>query len=235
MPESQHIEYKKSFGKDTIISLVSFANTNGGKVIVGVDDKGKVCGVEIGPEAIVHRDYKNASDIVIKIFDDRIIFTNPGKIFGNQTIQDLERNDYVSSLRNKLLAEAFYLTGDIEKYGTGFIRIRESLEGYPDIKFAFSEQGDFFKAELRYTPKKTPKKISPVVLTELEQTILSAIKNDNTITLIRLAGKLNLSKYTVAEYTDKLKKKHVLQRIGSKRSGYWHVTETSGGAKSNED
>jgi len=45
------------------------------------------------------------------------------KIFGNQTIQDLERNDYISSLRNKLLAEAFYLTGDIEKYGTGFIRI----------------------------------------------------------------------------------------------------------------
>ena len=38
MPESQHIEYKKSFGKDTIISLESFANTNGGKVIVGVDD-----------------------------------------------------------------------------------------------------------------------------------------------------------------------------------------------------
>src|SRR3972149_11097232 len=67
--------------------------------------------------AIVHRDYKNASDIVIKIFDDRIIFTNPGKIFGNQTIQDLERNDYISSLRNKLLPEAFYLTGDIEKYG----------------------------------------------------------------------------------------------------------------------
>ena len=52
MPESQHIEYKKSFGKDTIITLVSFANTNGGKVIVGVDDKGKVCGVEIGPETI---------------------------------------------------------------------------------------------------------------------------------------------------------------------------------------
>ena len=134
--------------------------------------------------AIVHRDYKNASDIVIKIFDDRIIFTNPGKIFGNQTIQDLERNDYVSSLRNKLLAEAFYLTGDIEKYGTGFIRIRESLKSYPDIKFSFSEQGDFFKAELRYTPKKTPKKESIVVLTDLEQTILSAIKNDNTINMV---------------------------------------------------
>jgi len=29
--------------------------------------------------------------------------------------------------------------------------------------------------------------------------------------------------------------KNVLQRIGSKRSGYWHVTETSGDTESNED
>lgn len=55
--------------------------------------------------AVVHRDYKNSSDIVIKIFDDRILFTNPGRIYGNLTIEDLKRDDYVSSIRNKLLAE----------------------------------------------------------------------------------------------------------------------------------
>ena len=52
MSESQHIEYKKSFGKETIISLVSFANTSGGKVIVGVGDNGMVYGIKIGPETI---------------------------------------------------------------------------------------------------------------------------------------------------------------------------------------
>ena len=52
MPESQHIEYKKSFGKETIISLASFANTSGGKVIVGVGDNGMVYGIKIGPETI---------------------------------------------------------------------------------------------------------------------------------------------------------------------------------------
>ncbi len=64
--------------------------------------------------AVVHRDYKSASDVVIKIFDDRIIFTNPGTLYGDLTFKDLERNDYISSIRNKLLAKAFYLTGDIE-------------------------------------------------------------------------------------------------------------------------
>jgi len=66
--------------------------------------------------AVVHRDYKNFSDIIIKIFDNRIIFTNPGRLYGGLSLADLERNDYVSSLRNRLLAEAFYLTGDIERY-----------------------------------------------------------------------------------------------------------------------
>lgn len=106
--------------------------------------------------AMVHRDYKNFSDIIIKIFDDRIIFTNPGRLYGKLSLVDLERNDYVSSLRNRLLAEAFYLTGDIERYGTGFIRIRESLESYPEISFLIEEKGDFFKTELRITNQNTP-------------------------------------------------------------------------------
>lgn len=50
--ETQQIEHKKSFGKEVIISLVAFANTDGGKVIVGVDDKGNVHGVDVGPETL---------------------------------------------------------------------------------------------------------------------------------------------------------------------------------------
>jgi len=67
--------------------------------------------------SVVHRDYRHSSDIVIKIFDDRIVFTSPGRIYGDLTIEELERDDYVSSIRNKLLAESFYLMGDIENMG----------------------------------------------------------------------------------------------------------------------
>ena len=44
-----------------------------------------------------------------------------------------------ASLRNKLVAEAFYLTGSIEKYGSGFIRIRKALRDYPEIEFEIKE------------------------------------------------------------------------------------------------
>lgn len=42
-------------------------------------------------------------------------------------------------LRNKLVAEAFYLTGNIEKYGSGFIRIRKALLDYPEVSFMAEE------------------------------------------------------------------------------------------------
>ncbi|OQY15936.1 MAG: hypothetical protein B6I36_11320, partial [Desulfobacteraceae bacterium 4572_35.1] len=50
--ETQQTEYKKTFGKETIISLVAFANTDGGRVVVGVEDDGAVCGVHVGPETV---------------------------------------------------------------------------------------------------------------------------------------------------------------------------------------
>jgi len=40
-----------------------------------------------------------------------------------------------------VLPEAFYLTGNIEKYGSGFIRIRKALENYPEVSLKISESG----------------------------------------------------------------------------------------------
>ncbi|MBU1344587.1 MAG: hypothetical protein KKE44_09830 [Proteobacteria bacterium] len=48
--------------------------------------------------------------------------------------EDLTREESVSSIQNKLPAKSFYLMGDIEKYGTGFIRIRKFFEEYQDEK-----------------------------------------------------------------------------------------------------
>lgn len=50
LKESRTVEFKYSFGKEVIISLVAFANTRGGKVVLGLDDKGRVTGIELGPE-----------------------------------------------------------------------------------------------------------------------------------------------------------------------------------------
>ena len=85
---------------------------------------------ELVLNSIIHRDYLSPIDIQIKIFDNSISFYNPGGLFGNLTINDLKKDNYRANARNKLIAEAFYLTGDVEKYGTGFIRIRKEIGDY---------------------------------------------------------------------------------------------------------
>ena len=50
--ESETIEFKKVFNRETVETLCAFANTNGGRVLVGVSDAGRVLGVEVGKETI---------------------------------------------------------------------------------------------------------------------------------------------------------------------------------------
>ncbi len=45
MAENQNIEYKESWKTEYLDELCSFANTNGGSLFVGIDDKGNVIGV----------------------------------------------------------------------------------------------------------------------------------------------------------------------------------------------
>ena len=94
---------------------------------------------EVLINAIIHRSYTDGSDIQIKIFDHQISIFSPGTFYGGLSVADIHTDSYRSSLRNKLVAEAFYLTGNIEKYGSGFIRIRQALSDYPELDFKVEE------------------------------------------------------------------------------------------------
>lgn len=48
--ESITVEFKKSFNEDVIETLVAFSNTKGGIVYIGITDKGKIIGIQIGKE-----------------------------------------------------------------------------------------------------------------------------------------------------------------------------------------
>ena len=46
MPENQNIEYKSSWRDEYLKWICGFANAQGGKLYIGIDDNGKVCGVQ---------------------------------------------------------------------------------------------------------------------------------------------------------------------------------------------
>jgi len=72
---------------------------------------------------VIHRDYHDfSSETSIKIFDDRIWFHNPGGLYGGLTLEQLKVR-HPSKSRNPLVMNVMYLSGLVEKYGSGTQRM----------------------------------------------------------------------------------------------------------------
>jgi ATP-dependent DNA helicase RecG len=50
--ESETLEFKASFNEDVLESIGALANARGGIVLIGVEDAGSVCGVQIGKKTV---------------------------------------------------------------------------------------------------------------------------------------------------------------------------------------
>jgi ATP-dependent DNA helicase RecG len=141
-------------------------------------------------------------DLQVKIFDNKITFYNPGTLYGNLTIDALKKDNYQANARNKLIAEAFYLTGDIEKYGSGLIRIRKELKEYPTMKMVFEEIPNGFLSTISYTKQKTSLIEDNVVdnVVEKERQIIGFMLKNEKITAKKIALALALTERTVQRY-----------------------------------
>ena len=140
----------------------------------------------------------------------------------------MQHDDYQASARNKLIVEAFYLTGDIEKYGTGYRRIREALKNYPTMKFDFKEIQGGFLAELSYQKQRlTENAVDNVVenVVENEQKTLALLKENNTLSAKEIANKLKITERTIQRYIKKLQEKKLIKRIGPAKGGYWEINK----------
>jgi ATP-dependent DNA helicase RecG len=120
-------------------------------------------------------------------------------------------------IKLKLIAEAFYLTGDIEKCGTGLLRIRNEIKEYRTMKFKLQEIANGFKATLLYTNQKTDK------VTEKQLAMLKLITQKKHITTSELAVKLDISQRKIKENIAKLKVAGLLELVGPAKGGYWKI------------
>jgi ATP-dependent DNA helicase RecG len=86
--------------------------------------------------ALVHRDYTSVGRIQIRVYNDRLVISNPGSLPEALTISDLFK-EHNSFPRNPAIAQTIYYTQLIEKWGTGTIRMRNACraEGAPDPEF----------------------------------------------------------------------------------------------------
>ena len=172
-------------------------------------------------------------------FDNYITFYNPSKLYGDLTVEDLQTNTYQAATRNKLIAEAFYLTKDIEKYGSGFRRIRDEIKQYPTMKLECAEIPNGFLATISYTERKISQvtekvgekgteKVGEKVgekITENQQKIIKNIDEYPHISASELAVSVGISKRKIEKNLSKLKTKGLIERIGPDKGGYWKVVK----------
>jgi ATP-dependent DNA helicase RecG len=87
--------------------------------------------------AIAHRDYTQPGAIQISIFADRLEIWNPGELLPPLTLAKL-RKPHRSVTRNARVCEVLYLSGNIEKYGTGTLMMIQESVGHslPEPDFA---------------------------------------------------------------------------------------------------
>lgn len=107
---------------------------------------------ELTANCLIHQDFSiRGSGPMIEIFDDRIEFTNPGKLLPTKKLDRLIRTTPES--RNEILAAAFRRYNICEERGSGFEKSVQSIElyGLPPLKFEESENA--FKVTM-FSPRK---------------------------------------------------------------------------------
>jgi len=107
---------------------------------------------ELIANILIHQDFTiRGSGPMIEIFDDRIVFSNPGKLLPSKKIDRLIRTTPES--RNEVLASAFRRYNICEERGSGFEKavIAIELYGLPPLKF--EELENSFQITM-YAPRK---------------------------------------------------------------------------------
>jgi len=180
--------------------------------------------------AIIHRDYSvRGTSLMVEVHENRVVISNPGGLPEGLSPQSLMN---ISVRRNELIADVFARMDKVERMGTGIKRMRDFVKSaglpYPKIK------SDLFFTITFGRPAYSLKSGQPEVvrkggqkrwseLTGKQREVLELIKGNLSISRKNLALKLSINESAVQKHIENLKKKNVLERIGSAKGGYWKV------------
>lgn len=175
--------------------------------------------------ALIHKDYSSTADIQIRIYDDKIWIWNPGKLPPELSIDDLKK-EHSSYPRNPLIANAFYLAGFIEKWGSGTKRIVDLCKehGLPEPEYK-EEQGGF--SVWLYKDIYTEENLRKMGLNERQIKAVMYVKERGKITNKEYQKLTGVSKPTATRDLDELTKKSILEQFGVTGKGTFYKLKGS--------
>lgn len=149
---------------------------------------------------------------MIKVYDDRIWFHNPGGLTEGITIGEL-KEQHGSFLRNPLIAKVFYLAGLIEQYGSGTVRMVEWMKeaGLPEPEYKEGKGG--FSAYF-YKDVYTEDNLKKMGLSERQIEAVGFVKEKGKITNKQYQELSDVSKPTATRDLSGLVKKEIFELKG---------------------
>lgn len=166
--------------------------------------------------ALIHRNYLGTSSIQIRVYLDRLVIMNEGKLPPEVPVEKL-KTEHLSKPRNTLLADVFYKAGFIESWGRGTIKIMEKCleQGLPEPDFM--EEHGVMKV-LFYKDKLTEDNLKKLGLNERQIKAVMYVKEKNSINLSSFKTVISeVSEKTLYRDLQDLVSKGILKEIGEKK------------------
>ena len=192
---------------------------------------------------IVHNDYSREVPPKFEIFSDRLEITSYGRL--PESMSEDEFFNGVSIPRNKELMRIFRDVEMVESLGSGMPRI---MEVYGRECFTFMEHFirftvPFYRDVTDSVTDEAGRRVGANPQKHVEENeaehvekdekhvektselILEIIRKEPSITMSELAQRTGLARRSVEDQINRLKRKNLLRRVGSRKLGHWEIIE----------
>ena len=185
---------------------------------------------EILINSFVHCHYQKGDYNELSISKSKIKIYNPGGILNDTNPKDFASGKVGSKIRNPLIATVLFKNGMIDAFGTGFDRTFRLCAGKNiDYEYMNDEYGFSFIFR-RMTNDKKNDKINNMAnmklnLSAMDESIIQLIRDNAYITVPEIAEQVGKAQATVYRHIMTLTDAKMLERIGSRKKGYWKLSD----------
>lgn len=165
----------------------------------------------------------------VEKYDDCFVLTNPGLL--KLPIDQIYKGGE-SKARNQRMQNMFRMIGYGENLGSGFPLILNAWNEKHWVRPELLEQPELMQVKLTLHIQNEPATEpvnEPVTepVSKRQQAVLSAMKQNLSITREILANKLNVSLATLKRELSSLRQKGYIARSGSDKNGQWVILKNS--------
>lgn len=168
--------------------------------------------------AVLHNKWVEGNEPMISVFSDRIEILSRGTLAPAQTMEGFFLGESIPV--NEKLSEIFLQLHISEKSGRGVPKITEM---YGKDAFSFRENSIVITIPFERINKVGKKVGDKKPLNSRRQKIISEMRDNPNITTAELHNILGVSETAVEKNISFLRDNGYIERVGSKKAGYWKV------------